>query len=89
MWALTTWLPPHQAAMVSVPIRALQVLLPQAAFTAKELREVLRMPEIFVELSKDLAMLTRADEAALKASRSRRRVVELLQTAAGASDAGQ
>lgn len=54
----------------------------QAAFTAKELREVVRMDEIGITTAdRGCLELTDTDQATLKASRARRRVVELLQSA--------
>lgn len=57
----------------------------QAAFTAKELREVLKMEGIQVKIPPDTVHLTEADKAGMKASRARKRIVELLQSAATAS----
>lgn len=50
----------------------------QAAFTAKELRELLNMEGISVVTPQEDMIISKADEAELKVSRSRKRVVELL-----------
>ena len=50
----------------------------QAAFTAKELREVLNMEGISVMMPEEDMVISKADEAELKLSRSRKRVVDLL-----------
>ena len=53
----------------------------QAAFTAKELREVLRMEGIRVVIPRDGMQVSEADQAELKASRVRKRVYDLLEGA--------
>lgn len=53
----------------------------QAAFTAKELREVLRMEGIRVVIPRDGMQVSAADQAELKSSRVRKRVYDLLEGA--------
>jgi hypothetical protein len=53
----------------------------QAAFTAKELREITKLPGVQVHIPQDVLQLTDADLAELKASRIKKRVYEILKTA--------
>lgn len=63
-----------------------QEFVSQAAFTAKELREVLNMDDISVMLPPEDMVISSMDESDLKRSRARKRVFELLQTASQGTD---
>ncbi|XP_016506507.1 NADPH:adrenodoxin oxidoreductase, mitochondrial isoform X1 [Nicotiana tabacum] len=54
----------------------------QAAFTAKELREVLGIKDLFIEIQQADLSKTPADEEELKSNRIKRRIHELLSKAA-------
>ena len=54
----------------------------QAAFTPKELREVLNMEGINLHVDPQQLQLTEADQAELKAQRMKKRMFEILQKAA-------
>ena len=54
----------------------------QAAFTPKELRELLNMEGVDVHIPQDTLVVTPVDEAEMKATRMKRRVYDILQKAA-------
>ena len=54
----------------------------QAAFTPKELREVLNMEGINLHVDPQQLQLTEADQAELNAQRMKKRMFEILQKAA-------
>ena len=54
----------------------------QAAFTPKELREVLSMAGVSVHLAPEALKVTAVDEAEMKATRMKRRVYDILKKAA-------
>lgn len=59
--------------------------MPQAAFTAKELREISRLEGVRVVIPRGLLSLTDVDAAEMKASRIKKRVFDILKGAAEAS----
>lgn len=54
----------------------------QAAFTPKELREVLSMAGVSVHIAPEVLKVTPVDEAEMKATRMKRRVYDILNKAA-------
>ena len=60
----------------------------QASFTAKELREVLRLPGVRTSFPSGALEPTAADRAEMAASRVRRRIHEIMATAAAAPQPG-
>ncbi len=56
----------------------------QAAFTPKELRELLTMPNIKVHVSEDDMQLTEADEDELKSTRMKKRIFDIIAKTAQA-----
>ena len=52
--------------------------LAQAAFTPKELRELLNMEGVSVHIPQDTLVVTPVDEAEMKATRLKRRVYDIL-----------
>lgn len=54
----------------------------QAAFTPKELREILEMPGVQVHINKAALKTTAFDEAEMQATRMKRRVYDILTKAA-------
>ena len=56
----------------------------QASFTAKELREVLRLPGVRTSFPSGALAPTDADQAEMAASRVRRRVYDIMAAAAAA-----
>lgn len=63
---------------------AMNVAFMQAAFTAKELREITKLPGVQMHIPQDALQLTDADRAELKASRIKKRVYDILKTASEA-----
>ena len=61
----------------------------QAAFTAKELREITKLPGVQVHIPQEALQLTEADRAEMKASRIKKRVYDILKTACEAPASGQ
>ena len=57
----------------------------QAAFTTKELREVTRLPGVALHILPDALQLTEADRAEIAASRVKKRVHDILVSAAQAA----
>ncbi|KAJ0495770.1 putative adrenodoxin-NADP(+) reductase, Biotin synthase [Helianthus annuus] len=57
----------------------------QAACTAKELREILAIKDLYVNIKQDDLQITSADEEEMKNSRIRRRVYDLLSKASSSS----
>ncbi len=60
----------------------------QAAFTTKELREITRLPGVQVHVSLEAMQLTEADTAEMKASRLKKRVLDILKAASEAPEPG-
>ncbi|KAK9131794.1 hypothetical protein Scep_011322 [Stephania cephalantha] len=58
----------------------------QAAFTAKELREILGLKDVYIQIQEADLLKSPADEEELKSSRIQKRVYELLSKAASSSD---
>ena len=56
----------------------------QAAFTAKELREITKLPGVQVHVPQEAMQLTEADRAEMKASRIKKRVYDILKAASEA-----
>jgi adrenodoxin-NADP+ reductase len=54
------------------------LLLLQAACTAKELKELVTMPNIAINASPEQLAVSEADQAAMKAVRLKRRIFELI-----------
>ena len=54
----------------------------QAAFTPKELREILEMPGVQVHIDKASLQTTAVDQAEMKATRMKRRIYDILAKAA-------
>ena len=83
-------LPTAFTAVLSMPANCLHckgaknVAFMQAAFTAKELREITKLPGVQVHIPQDALQLTDADRAELKASRIKKRVYDILKTASEA-----
>ena len=61
----------------------------QAAFTAKELREITKLPGVQMHIPQEALQLTEADRAEMKASRIKKRVYDILKTACEAPASGQ
>ena len=61
----------------------------QAAFTAKELREITKLPRVQVHIPQEAMQLTEADRAEMKVSRTKKRVYDILKTACEAPASGQ
>ena len=73
-----THYPPQKALGLSVNPVTPGLPLPQAAFTPKELREVLGLEGVAVRMDAATFELSPADEAELKATRMKKRVFDIL-----------
>lgn len=60
----------------------------QAAFTTKELREIIKLPGVQVHVSPEAMQLTEADRAEMQASRLKKRVFDILKAASEAPASG-
>ena len=61
----------------------------QAAFTAKELREITRLPGVQVNIPREAMQLAEADRTEMKASRIKKRVYDILKTSCEAPVSGR
>ena len=72
----------HDSSDVSTNIiSSMTALLAQAAFTPKELRELLNMEGVTVHIPQDTLVVTPVDEAEMKATRLKPRVYDILHKA--------
>lgn len=74
---------PFSAVLLCV--RLMTECMPQAAFTAKELREITKLEGVRVVIPEDQLNPTDVDMAEMKASRIKKRVFDILKGAATAS----
>ena len=77
------------SALLASRVEVCMCMSVQAAFTAKELREITKLPGVQVHIPQEAMQLTEADRAEMKASRIKKRVYDILKTACEAPASGQ